>query len=125
MLYKNFYSELGKLLYAVAKADGKITEKEARTIHKTVAEELVPAETATDEFGTDAAHFTEIEFEILQETFASPEEAFNSFINYIFILLEIYQFLLFSLSLLIRKLQYFSSFQSRSKSLSTTLPYSF
>jgi len=43
----------------------------------------VPAETATDEFGTDAAHFTEIEFEILQETFASPEEAFNSFINYV------------------------------------------
>lgn len=83
MKYKNFYSELGKLLYAVAKADGTISEKEAITIHKAVAEELVPQEQNTDEFGTDAAYFTEIEFEIMNETFADPEEAFDSFVTYV------------------------------------------
>ena len=83
MRYKNFYSELGKLLYAVAKADGKISPKEAQEIHKAVAEELVPQEPHTDEFGTDAAHFTEIEFEIMDETMADPETAFDSFITYV------------------------------------------
>ena len=70
MRYKNFYSELGKLLYAVAKADGKISKSEAEAIHKAVKEELVPQETHTDEFGTDAAHFTEIEFEIMDQAMA-------------------------------------------------------
>lgn len=83
MRYKNFYSELGKLLYAVAKADGTISEKEAKEIHKAVAEELVPQEPNTDEFGTDAAHFAEIEFEIMDETMADPEMAFDSFITYV------------------------------------------
>ena len=83
MRYKNFYSELGKLLYAVAKADGKISKSEAEAIHKAVKEELVPQETHTDEFGTDAAHFTEIEFEIMDQTMADPDEAFDSFISYV------------------------------------------
>ncbi len=83
MLYKNFYSELGKLLYAVAKADGHISPREAKEIHRAVAEELVPQETATDEYGTDAAHFAEIEFEIMDETMADPEVAFDSFVMYV------------------------------------------
>lgn len=83
MRYKNFYSELGKLLYAVAMADGEISKSEAEAIHKAVKDELVPQESHTDEFGTDAAHFTEIEFEIMDQTMADPEEAFNSFISYV------------------------------------------
>ena len=67
MLYKNFYSELGKLLYAVADIDGVITQAEKKALHEIVKKELVPAEKHTDEFGTDAAYYAEIEFEYLDE----------------------------------------------------------
>lgn len=81
--YKRFYSELGKLLYAVANVDKAITPEEKDALHKMVRTELVPAEKNTDEFGTDAAHYTEIEFEFLDEEIIDSETALQSFIDYI------------------------------------------
>jgi hypothetical protein len=83
MIYKNFYSEVGKLLYALAKADGSIAPEEIRAIHKLVLEDLVPLESSTDEFGTDSAFYVEMEFDYLNENFYDPEVAFNSFVDYV------------------------------------------
>ena len=83
MIYKNFYSEVGKLLYALAKADGSITPKEINAIHQLVLKDLVPLENSTDEFGTDSAFYVEMEFDYLNENFHEPDVAFNSFITYV------------------------------------------
>ncbi len=83
MLYKQFYSELGKLLYAVANIDGVITQKEKTALQDIVKKELVPAEKHTDIFGTDSGYYTEIEFDFLDEQIVDPEAAFESFIGFI------------------------------------------
>ncbi len=83
MIYKNFYSEVGKLLYALAKTDGSISKKEIKAIHKLVLKDLVPLENSTDEFGTDSAFYVEMEFDFLNENFYDPDVAFNSFISYV------------------------------------------
>lgn len=83
MLFKQFYSELGKLLYAIADVDGMISKKEKSTILDLVKKELVPNEINKDEFGTDAAYYTEIEFEFLEDTIPEPQAAFESFVNFI------------------------------------------
>lgn len=83
MEYKEFYSELGKLLYAVADIDHVITEKEKKTLLNIVRNELVPKEVHKDVFGTDAAYYAEMEFDILDDEIADSEPAFNSFIDFI------------------------------------------
>ncbi|MBK8228093.1 MAG: TerB family tellurite resistance protein [Flavobacteriales bacterium] len=77
-----FYKELGRLLYAIAAADGKVSDNEVRTLKRVVSEQLVPQEVSTDHFGTDQAYITEFEFEVLAERGASVEGAFDSFIAY-------------------------------------------
>lgn len=83
MIYKNFYSEVGKLLYALAKADGSIPSEEIKVIHQLVLKDLVPLENSTDEFGTDSAFYVEMEFDYLNENFYDPDVAFSSFISYV------------------------------------------
>ena len=77
-----FYKELGRLLYAIAAADGNISEKEVATLKRIVSEQLVPQEVTTDHFGTDQAYITEFEFDVLADRNASVEGAFDSFILY-------------------------------------------
>jgi len=83
MFYRQFYSELGKLLFALANVDGIITKKEKETLHDLVKTELAPAESHTDKFGTDAAYYTEMEFEILEDNMMDAEQAFDSFLFFI------------------------------------------
>ena len=83
MLYRQFYSELAKLLYAVANVDGKISPQEKEELRTLVRKELVPNEKHTDKFGTDAAYYTEIEFDFLEDSMYEPEAAFDSFLTYI------------------------------------------
>lgn len=83
MQYQRFYSELAKMLYAVACVKGKIAPKEREELLAIVKEELVPMEKHTDLYGTDAAFYTAIEFDILEETMQDPEEAFESFLKYV------------------------------------------
>ncbi|MGP8216624.1 MAG: hypothetical protein ACLQQ4_13750 [Bacteroidia bacterium] len=83
MLYRDFYAELGKLLYSVADISGVITQKEKKTLDEIVRKELVPAENHVDEFGTDAAFYTEMEFDYLDEEIADAEPAFESFIDFV------------------------------------------
>ena len=83
MNYKDFYSEFGKLMYAVADVDGVISKKEKKEMMEMVANELVPAEEHKDERGMNDAHYAEIEFDILDEQMSDPESAFESFIEFI------------------------------------------
>lgn len=80
---RKFYSELGKLLYAIAAIDGRIHAKEAATMKRVVSEQLVPQEAATDHFGTDQAYITEFEFDVQAERGDPAEEAFESFALYL------------------------------------------
>jgi len=83
MFYRQYYSELGKLLYSIANVDGVISEKEKKTLKELVRKELAPSEKHTDKFGTDAAYYTEIEFDILEDTDSDSEAAFDSFITFL------------------------------------------
>jgi hypothetical protein len=83
MVIKQFYAELGKLFYAIAAIDNWITEKEKNKILEIVKNELVPNELNTDEYGTDLAYFTQIEFEFLNEEDSDPLSAIDSFIDFI------------------------------------------
>lgn len=83
MIYKYFYSEVGKLLYAIAKSDGVIAMEEIKKIHQLVIKDLVPLESSTDEFGTDSAFYVEMEFDYLNEKMYDPDVAFSSFVDYV------------------------------------------
>lgn len=83
MLYQELYSEIGKLLYAVADVDGAINKEEKKALYDMVRRELVPAESHKDEFGTDAAYYAEIEFDYLEEQELDSDTAFNSFIDFV------------------------------------------
>lgn len=83
MLYNEFYAELGKLLYAVADIDGVITQKEKEELQMIVHKELVPVEKHVDNFGTDTAFYTEMEFDYLDEQVSDAETAFESFTNFV------------------------------------------
>jgi hypothetical protein len=83
MFYRQFYSELGKLLFALANVHGVIPKKEKEALKELVKKELAPAEKHTDKFGTDAAYYTEMEFDILEDSMPDPEQAFESFLFFI------------------------------------------
>jgi hypothetical protein len=83
MFYRQYYSELGKVLYAIANANGNISDKERDTLKNIVRKELVPAEQHKDTFGTDAAYYAEIEFDILEDSLPDTEAAFESFTDFI------------------------------------------
>lgn len=74
------YKELGRLLHAMAAADGHITTAETQRLHEVVQGELVPMEPATDTYGTDQAWITEFEFDVLTEKGADAHGEFDSFI---------------------------------------------
>jgi uncharacterized tellurite resistance protein B-like protein len=80
---KEFYAEVGKLLYAVADVDGMITKKERDALHNLIQSRLAQREIHTDEFGTNDAWYTEFEFEIAEEQGMSAEDAFTSFSDFI------------------------------------------
>jgi len=83
MNHQLFYKELGRLLYAIAAVDGRIAKAEVQRLHAIVAGELVPAEPATDKYGTDQAWITEFEFDVLADQGADPQGEFDSFIAYL------------------------------------------
>ena len=83
MITRSYYKELGKLLYAVAKADETINPNEVKELKRIIKSELVPAEKETDKFGTDAAFYTEFEFETYEEMDIDAELAYDSFISFV------------------------------------------
>lgn len=84
MDYRKYYNELGKLLYAVANVDGSVQQKEIDEVHRLVKDQLIKLDDSMDDFNTDAAFFTEFEFDYLhEENVTSSEELLNSFKEYL------------------------------------------
>jgi len=81
--YKRYYAELGKLLYAAADLDKVITPEEKKELQEIVKRELVPMAKNTDEFGTSAAHYTEFEFDFLDDRIIDSKTALQSFLDYV------------------------------------------
>ena len=77
---KEFYIQLGKLLYAVAMADGEVQDEEMQALYKLVISELSD-ESLFNQEEVNVFH-TEFEFEELMDKNASRHEAFNSFLRY-------------------------------------------
>jgi hypothetical protein len=83
MDYREFYAELGKLLYAVADADGIISPQERESMYQLIRTRLMHREVHTDEYGTNDAWYAAFEFEVAEEQGMSPEEAFTSFSEFL------------------------------------------
>lgn len=83
MLHKEFYSEVGKLLYAMADIDGVITPQEKAEMKERIRKDIVPVEKHKDAFGSNVAFYTEMEFDILEEEISDAETAFQSFIDFL------------------------------------------
>jgi uncharacterized tellurite resistance protein B-like protein len=83
MDYREFYAELGKLLYAVADADGTISPQERESLNELIRSRLAHREVHTDEYGTNDAWYAMFEFEVAEEQAMTPEEAFQSFSDYL------------------------------------------
>ncbi len=83
MDYQEFYIETGRLLYAIAMADGEIQEDEKSKMLNLVRDTLRKLENSVDAFGTSNAFYTEFELERLIDFNVESEESFNSFIDYL------------------------------------------
>ncbi|MCX6297078.1 MAG: hypothetical protein NTX97_13660 [Bacteroidetes bacterium] len=82
-LLKQFYKQLGRLLYAIAKVDEKIQKKEVEALNEFVSKELAFFETSTDSSGMNQAFYTYFEFEECINKKISIEEAHASFVNFL------------------------------------------
>jgi hypothetical protein len=83
MNYKQFYKELGHLLYAIAKADGDVRTQERKAMRKFVLEELVLFESRYDSSGMNEAFYTQFEFDDSLDKHSSSAEAYTAFIQFI------------------------------------------
>jgi hypothetical protein len=83
MKYTQLYSELGKLLYAIADIDRKVSPQEKNKLIDIIHNHLMPVVKKEDEFGTEVAYYPEFEFTYLESEIADAEEAFESFMNYV------------------------------------------
>ncbi|MEY4604785.1 MAG: hypothetical protein RIT43_2077 [Bacteroidota bacterium] len=78
----SFYSEIGKLLYAVTVIDHKIDLRERKRVHELI-QDVIKKTHIRDQFGTPVANYIEIEFEFLEEQIYEAEDALQSFLDYI------------------------------------------
>ena len=76
------YSEIGKLLYAIAASDQHISKPEKHQLHTMIQRSLGNVK-QMDQFGTPVSYYLEIEFEFLEEELIAPEDAIQSFVDYI------------------------------------------
>ena len=83
MDYRTLYSELGKLLYAVADADGVVSEQERDGLYDLIRTRLLHREVHTDEYGTNDAWYAAFGFEAAEDQTLTAEEAFESFTEFL------------------------------------------
>jgi len=81
--FKEFFVELGKLLYAISLADGKVQEEEVIKVNELIKNELIELSKQTDEFDTNSAFYTAFSFETNFDRSTDIEEALASFLDYL------------------------------------------
>lgn len=62
---KQYYKELGRLIYAIAMADGVVQPEEISKLHQFVTKELAHHEKTYDSSGMNQAFYVDFEFEEL------------------------------------------------------------
>ncbi len=80
---KNFYKELGRLLYSVAYADGKVRKQEVDALREFILKELAANETSTDSSGMNQAFYAQFQFEDMEDKTTPAELAFLNFYDYL------------------------------------------
>ena len=81
--YQEYYRQTGNLMYCMAAADGRIAAREWAELRRIVREELVPAETLKDDFGSDAAFVVEFQFDVLEGNDVSFAQAWEELEEYL------------------------------------------
>ena len=76
MQYDEFYTELGKIFYLVAAADGKVNSAEKEKLTQLIKSNWTSLEESTDLYGTDKAHYIDFAFE-----YAESEEGAEGFLD--------------------------------------------
>ncbi len=80
---KQYYKELGKLVYAVAAADGVIQPEERDKLHQFVLKEMASHESSVDSSGMNQAFYVDFEFDASEERHPSGEEVIKSYARFI------------------------------------------
>ena len=83
MKHEELYAELGKLLYAVADIDRKVSVAEKKRLIELIHERLLPHVDQSDEFGSSVAFYPEFQFSYLEAEIADAETAFYDFLDYL------------------------------------------
>lgn len=80
---KQYYKELGKLVYAVAAADGTIQQEERDILREMVVKELAAREKNVDSSGMNKAFYVDFEFDALEETQPALPALIQSFNHFV------------------------------------------
>lgn len=80
---KQYYKELGKLVYAVAAADGVIQAEEREQLHQFVLKEMASHEQSVDSSGMNQAFYVDFEFDATEEKHPSGEEVIKSYTRFV------------------------------------------
>lgn len=81
MFYEELYTELGKLFYHLAAADGKVQTAEKDALHKLIKSKWKPLEDSEDQFGTDLANLIDFSFDY-EASEVESESGFESFASF-------------------------------------------
>lgn len=76
------YQHIGYLFYAVAAVDKIVDDKEIETLKLLVKDLWLDVDSASDDFGSDAAYQIEIVFDWLNEADWNSTTCYNKFENY-------------------------------------------
>lgn len=80
---KQYYKELGKLIYAIAMADGIVQPEEAEKLHQFVLKELAHNESTHDSSGMNQAFYVDFEFDDQLEKHRPLNGAVKNFREYV------------------------------------------
>jgi hypothetical protein len=78
----HFYQNLGKLFFAIAAADQKVTPEEVSVVKNHVTAHWLDLEDSMDYFGSDAAHQIEIVFDYLVDEMPDAETCYRDFADF-------------------------------------------
>ena len=80
---KQYYKELGKMVYAVAAADGAIQEEEREKLHEFVLKELAYNEQSSDSSGMNKAFYVDFEFDATEEKHPPINDVIKSYVRFV------------------------------------------
>jgi len=80
---KQYYKELGKLVYAVAAADGAIQPEEKEKLHQFVLKEMAYHEHTVDSSGMNQAFYVDFEFDSAEEKHSDTGEIIKSYSRFV------------------------------------------